>query len=285
MSDWCANCHGDFHSGTTTNYVHPVGLDGPLANNIDDVYNAYRALQDVDSVTIDPHKLGYIPYPAGAVVFRNRHVRDFVSYFASYVFESEEAYKNPHLLGSYILEGSKAGAAASAVWAAHQVLGLNYAGYGKVIGESIEGANRFYDLISEKRIIHAGEKSYRIVPLVRPDINIVMYAFNEEGNQSLTRMNELNRRVKERLSYERGRPVQSYDFMVSSTSLSHEEYGDTPVGFLSECGIPREEWDRLREVFVIRSCIMSPYMTKDFTDMDYLGDLFDCFEKVLITVG
>jgi tyrosine decarboxylase len=250
----------------------------------EDVYNAYKALAHVDSVTIDPHKLGYIPYPAGAVVFRDRHVRDFVSYFASYVFESEEVYRNPHLLGSYILEGSKAGAASSAVWTAHNILGLNYAGYGRVIGESIEGAMRFYDQIVRTRAIRAGEKVYRVVPLVKPDINIVVYAFNEEGNDSLEEMNSLNRKIKDRLSYKPERPVSSYEFFVSSTSLDHEEYGDAPLGFLEKCGISKEEWDRVHEVFVIRSCIMSPYMTRDFTDMDYLTELFGCFEKVLIAI-
>jgi glutamate/tyrosine decarboxylase-like PLP-dependent enzyme len=31
----------------------------------------YAALKDADSITVDPHKAGYVPYPAGAVSYRN----------------------------------------------------------------------------------------------------------------------------------------------------------------------------------------------------------------------
>jgi hypothetical protein len=45
MSDWCANCHANMHSGMTTNLVHPVdqGLGTTLSNN----YNAYVTTGDM----------------------------------------------------------------------------------------------------------------------------------------------------------------------------------------------------------------------------------------------
>jgi hypothetical protein len=40
---------------------------------------AMTALQEADSVTIDPHKFGYVPYPAGAILLRDRRGRDLVA--------------------------------------------------------------------------------------------------------------------------------------------------------------------------------------------------------------
>src|SRR4030095_8043710 len=36
------------------------------------VYRATAALAEVDSVTVDPHKLGFVPFGAGALVVRDR---------------------------------------------------------------------------------------------------------------------------------------------------------------------------------------------------------------------
>ena len=47
------------------------------------------------------------------------------------------------------MEGSKAGATAASVWAAHHVLPLNVTGYGKLMGASIEGAHRFYNFLND----------------------------------------------------------------------------------------------------------------------------------------
>jgi glutamate/tyrosine decarboxylase-like PLP-dependent enzyme len=239
----------------------------------------------VDSVTIDPHKLGYMPYQAGAVVFRDKRVRNIISYFAPYVFRQEEEGKeqSPALLGSYIFEGSKAGAAAATVWASHQCVGLNLKGYGKIIGEGIEGATRFYNQICKLETIGTDRK-YVIEPLTQPDLNIIVYALNEAGNTDLEKMNALNREIKEHLSYRQG-TIHAYDFIVSSTDLSEEEYGDTPLGFLQRLGIPEEEWRRVGSVFVLRSTIMSPYLTPDYTDEDYLAKFFVKLESILETVG
>ena len=52
-----------------------------------DVYEGYKAIKYADSVTVDPHKMGYVPYTAGGFVIRHKDMRNIISYFASYVFE------------------------------------------------------------------------------------------------------------------------------------------------------------------------------------------------------
>lgn len=249
------------------------------------VHSAFKAMSFVDSVTIDPHKLGYVPYQAGAVVFRDKRIRNAVSYFAPYVFEEKNQTQNPVLLGSFILEGSKSGAAAAAVWAAHQVVGLDMEGYGRIIGKSIDGAVKFYSRMVEQKDIHAGGKVYHMVPLVRPDTNIVVYALNRNGNRSLQLMNNLNRAIKDKLQYTPGNLTHKYDFVVSSTSLTRQEYGNAPLDFLKRLGIPEREWDEVGEVFVLRSTFMSPFTTTDFADMDCVSLFFTCIQGLLQDVS
>ena len=259
--------------------------EGVLHKEIDwpsrDVYEAYKAMAEVDSITLDPHKMGYVPYAAGGIALKDKRAIDLISYFAAYVFEKTE--DNPMLLGSYILEGSKSGAAAAAVWTAHRVVPLNILGYGRIIGRSVEGAARFYDsLLSAKEIEAAGRK-FVVAPLTCPDFNIVDFAFNEVGNTSLEAMDELNQKIYEQCSYNSG-PVFNDDWITSKTDLAYVDYGDAPKPFVARLGIPAEEWDAVRSVYVIRSCVLTPFLTNNTTYAEYWGNFMNTMRNVLAFV-
>lgn len=59
-----------------------------------EVYDAYKAIELTESVTIDPHKMGYIPYSAGGIVIKDIRMREVISYFATYVFEKEQKFQH-----------------------------------------------------------------------------------------------------------------------------------------------------------------------------------------------
>jgi hypothetical protein len=44
MAEWCSNCHTDFHSPNTNNFVHPTGQN--LGSVIAGIYNAYVSSDD-----------------------------------------------------------------------------------------------------------------------------------------------------------------------------------------------------------------------------------------------
>lgn len=246
-----------------------------------DVYEAFQAMPEADSITVDPHKLGYIPYAAGAIVARDRRIIDIISYFAAYVFEKTD--DNPMLLGSYIMEGSKAGAVVAAVWMAHRVVPLNVTGYGRIIGCSIEGAYRFYRSLLTHDPLAIDGRQFEVIPLARPDINIVDYAFHEKGNGSLEQMNRLNQSIYEQCSYKTG-PVYVNDFITSKTVLTREEYGETPRAYVEKCGIGASEWDRMGSVYVLRSCIMTPYLTGNTTYEEYWKNFMDAMKRAISRV-
>ncbi|OWF53864.1 L-tyrosine decarboxylase [Mizuhopecten yessoensis] len=97
-------------------------------------------LKYADTITLDPHKSGYCPYPAGGLCYRNGAMRGFVQIAASVIYQDEA---EPDV-GMYGVEGSKPGAAAAGVLLAHRVIGLDMYGYGRILGQCMMGAKLFY---------------------------------------------------------------------------------------------------------------------------------------------
>ena len=100
----------------------------------------YEALGQADSITVDPDKGGYVPYPAGALCYRDAAWRDAVSLRAPVVFHSQ----TEPTVGIYGVEGSKPGAAAAAVWLAHRVIRPDRSGYGRILGQCMWTAKRLF---------------------------------------------------------------------------------------------------------------------------------------------
>ncbi|SMF90861.1 tyrosine decarboxylase [Paenibacillus uliginis N3/975] len=243
----------------------------------DDVYNAFKAMSQVESVTIDPHKMGYIPYSAGAIAIKDIRMRDAISYFATYVFE--KGADIPALLGAYIMEGSKAGATAAAVWTAHKVLPLNITGYGKLMGASIEGAFRFYNFLKNKKF-HVNGKVITAYPLTRPDFNMVDYVFNEEGNTDLEKMNKLNHDFFDYSSYVKG-DLYSNEFFTSHTDFAVPDYGNSPLEYVQSLGFTKGEWDRVEKVTILRACALSPYAHDPEVFEDYAAKIEKAMQENL----
>ena len=101
-----------------------------------------EAMEFADSITVDPHKTGFIPYPAGGLCYKNGNMRNFVTLTAPVVFHGGS---DPNI-GVYGIEGSKPGAAAVATLFSHRVIGLDHNGYGRIMAQCITGAKMFYCL-------------------------------------------------------------------------------------------------------------------------------------------
>lgn len=230
-----------------------------------DVYKAFEAIKEADSITIDPHKMGYVPYAAGGICIQDKRIKDCISYFANYTFE--KGMDIPVLLGAFTLEGSKPGASAASVWAAHKVLPLNISGYGKLIGASIEGANMIYDRINSQKTFKVLDKNITVKTLVDPDFNMINFAFNIEGNTDLSLMNELTHGFYEEASF--CTKLFTNEFITSHTILSRDEYGDSPLKFVKTCGISEEEWKRIGSVSILRATCINPFFSDEKTFNEY----------------
>jgi glutamate/tyrosine decarboxylase-like PLP-dependent enzyme len=246
---------------------------------------AFLALPEADSITVDPHKLGYVPYPAGVVVFRNRDVKHHVTQRAQYIAEPSTditGAADPHAVGPYILEGSKPGAAALATWLAHTTIPLTRDGHGKIIKTTTLSAKKLYFyLTNHHRLFWSMQDgtetdgAFTFVPLGDPDTNIVCFVAvprRTAGRRlvprhcSLEELNQLNQRIYAELSVppnERGHEYPyGQPFFVSRTTFEAEQYGWAPVrDWLDRMGIgPVSEADyRKHGLFVLRSTVMNPF--------------------------
>ncbi|KAL7935760.1 pyridoxal phosphate-dependent transferase [Trichoderma chlorosporum] len=98
-------------------------------------------LQFADSITIDPHKSGYINYPAGGLCYRDGRMRYLITWTSPIVYHEGDEEGS---MGVFGVEGSKPGAAAVATWLTHRMLKLDPEGYGRLLGEAIFTCTKLY---------------------------------------------------------------------------------------------------------------------------------------------
>jgi len=233
----------------------------------EEVFESFSAVHHADSITIDPHKLGYVPYPCGAIVFRREEVKELITTEAPYIFDDDEGHSRP-FIGRHILEGSKPGAAAAACWFAHRVVPLDQSGYGMLIGKSIRSAQELCRRLSRELATELEPEGIILRILTQPpDGNVFCFVVNREGNTSLKEMNRINQAIYDELKFDPESVIQRHNFIISSTALASAQYGlegSQGKGCLDEhlvaLGIPVEEFDEVGSMKALRSTVMSPWL-------------------------
>lgn len=243
-----------------------------------EVHAAFAALARTDSITVDPHKLGYLPYGAGAFVCRDHRAMALLSEEADYVFDGAASTRymaRYRRLGQYIPEGSKSGAAAAAVYVTHRVLPLDHANFGLLPRQTVRaaeafhaGAQRFAAECAD--VVHAG------VPFA-PDSNIVCIALNPAGNRDIAVANAFVRRLHEELRCDPNKPLQVKEFFGSMTTLRPEAVGTDELHRIArQLGLDpatfRDDADRL---VILRHTLMNPYLIDRENGISYLDRYFD----------
>jgi glutamate/tyrosine decarboxylase-like PLP-dependent enzyme len=258
------------------------------------VYEAFRAIGRTDSVTVDPHKLGYVPYPAGAFVARNREVVDFITQQAAYVFDlgdqpdKQRPREKLRSLGQYILEGSKPGAAAASVWVTHRVLPLDGDGLGRLLKVTIRATEEFWDSarVMTERL---ADRVHLCVPF-EPDSNLICLALNPVGNRDLGVMNRFGRRVFSRMRVDPTEPVQIKRFIASYTSLSHDKLPGEESHRILEAldidpatfvGVPEDDARESDHIFILRHTLMNPWLLDGPEARSYIEMYWDHLEGLI----
>ncbi len=258
------------------------------------VYDAFHALSEVDSITVDPHKMGYVSYAAGAFVARNREVVDFIAQEAAYVFDLGEAEQDVPTreklrnLGQYILEGSKPGAAAAAVHVTHKVLPLDCTGFGRLLAETIRSCEHFYGSVASMSE-RLADRVRLFVPF-EPDSNLICLALNPVQNTSVARMNRFTRDVFSYMKVDARKPVQMETFIGSHTSLQKgklpgaeahrilDALGLDPATFRMLPEDPERDADHM---FILRHTLMNPWLLAGPGDRTYV-DLYWAFLEEVV---
>ncbi|HYJ79785.1 MAG TPA: pyridoxal-dependent decarboxylase [Longimicrobiaceae bacterium] len=259
--------------GARRSYEATLADYAPEAWPDEGVYRALVAMERTDSVTIDPHKLGFVPYPAGAVCFRDPRVRDLVAVEAPVLFHESA---DQRYIGRFILEGSKPGAAAAGVWMSHKVLPLDSRGYGRLIGETVRGA-----LALHRRLSGGDWSPFRVVPLPSPDINVVCFAVGHPSLDTLEASNAFAGRIYQAMSASEDRLPRRVEYFVTKTELRHAEYGDAAVPVVQALGFTRDDYLRAGGVSVIRCTVMDPFLASRRGRVDFIGGFAAELRRVL----
>lgn len=256
------------------------------------VHAAFEAVRHADSITVDPHKLGYVPYSAGAFIARNREVVNFITQKAAYVFDVEDGGRSLsdrlRGLGQFILEGSKPGAAAAAVYVTHKTLPLDRTGFGRLLRHTIRTSEEFWDRARQARERWA-ERVHLCIPF-EPDTNLVCLALNPVGNRSLAVMNRFGRRLFGAMKVDPTRPLQVKTFIGSYTSLAAETTGrEQAQRVLDELSIDPDTFRTLPEdadreadhIFVLRHTLMNPWLLSSVDGRSYVDLYWEYLEALI----
>ena len=246
-----------------------------------EVHAAIAALADTDSITIDPHKLGYLPFGTGAFICRDHRVTALLSEEADYVFGGASAtsyHERYRGLGQFIPEGSKSGANAAAVYVTHRVLPLDHLHFGRLTRQTLlaaesfhAGANRFADKMHGR--VNA------IVPF-QPDSNLVCLALNPAGNTRVANANAFVHRLHDDMRADPRQPLQLKQFFGSMTTLRPEALGDTEMRrILGQLGLDVATLDGVGNgddrLVILRHTLMNPYLIDHENGISYIDLYFD----------
>lgn len=108
----------------------------------------------VSSISIDPHKMGMTPVPAGVIMFRDEEMLERINIKANYLAGGESAKGT--------LLGTRPGVAAISFWAMMNLLGRE--GYRKIVARCMSNTWLLYDEV---------ERMENIKPVQEPKINIL----------------------------------------------------------------------------------------------------------------
>jgi len=206
---------------------------GTQAVLADDTRAALGAMGRADSITIDPHKLGYVPYACGAFLTSNAQAYAVSAFDAPYLSRPDLA------VGKWAstLEGSRSASGAAATWLTAETLGFGPAGIGAVMAGTIE-ARRSLEAVVTAQIPQA-----RFLPA---DTNIACFSLAEAGEM----LSNTNRRTNAVFEMFQASPA----FAVSRTSLGKDGEVVKAAHLATYSG-----QDDGEDLVVIRLVVMSPY--------------------------
>lgn len=263
------------------------------------VLRALEALGEVDSITIDPHKMGYQPYPCGAIAFRNDRVRDFVRQRAPYITalgggravqqplrrlesgnDTAPTIESPAV---YTLEGSRPSFPATALHLSTKVLALDQDGHGAIMRASWRSARELFEwiqvwseIVEDLRAPNDPARGFEFVPLAvdergepaPPDTNVVIFGVKPVASNRLGKYNAVTRAVYQSFTIQAERAERRYSyaqpFFLSSTPFSLPDYPiDSIAPIAARAGITdfRDAYTQPGgEMLVLRATVMNPYL-------------------------
>ena len=156
----------------------------------------FKGIELADSITVDPHKYGFVPYHCGIVLFKDSEAHALVQKDAPYLQEKD----NKGILGprekrnfglSARIEGSMGSGGAISAWVSMRLFGRK--GYASLLNHGIKLAEYAHELVEDSHILR---------PLHRPELNGLLVGI--DSNLENDRRTDLVARSRQQLFEETG---------------------------------------------------------------------------------
>lgn len=222
-----------------------------------DVVEGLTAVRFSTSITVDPHKLGYVPYSSGS--FLCQDIRDYavVQTSAPYIKYEES---DP---GQFTMEGSRSASGAVATLMAAKTMGLGSEGYGRLLARTIR------QRVKLQKIIESEFPNAFIPPSC--ETNIVCVCFPRKG-ESVAQLN-----ARTYALYSHFASAKEPRFFVSKTTLLFSSYTVLLEDFRNTYGV---NVDDAEGVALLRLCLMNPFLDSLEMDADLMHEFVDVLKKL-----
>ncbi|KAL9973865.1 hypothetical protein ACROYT_G020371 [Oculina patagonica] len=268
-------------------------------------------LNQCDTITVDPHKSGFCPYPAGAICYRDKNLNNFLSVASGVVY-----YHGDINLGDVGIEGSKPGAAACGVLLANKVIGLHKNGYGRILSEcmftskilycywvcmtedfdnfvlettkalpsgNVPGTELDYvTFIRERILLKTNEElandaqAMQVLQEIGPDTLIPCFSVNICGNKDVNLCNDINAAIFNDLCHDSTEESeQRMPMIVTSSTMKDHQYGSSLEHFKERLGLDTANKDGVK--YIITTCL-DPWSTS----MEFMDDLAGIMRNTIL---
>ncbi|WP_263834302.1 pyridoxal phosphate-dependent decarboxylase family protein [Salinibacter sp.] len=248
-------------------FVPPAQLDDDLAGPdgllpADDA-EALATLAATDSITIDPHKFGYVPYPAGAVLFRDYHVRDAIAYKAPYLADEDQSGFGG-FLGQWTLEGSRPGAVAVSCYLSQAMVPLTPDGHGRFMENCIRANQQLFAALTERFSAAEGELDLR--PFHHPETVAFCFVIAPgPGVESVASLNDYTNRIWQQMTVDGREDINQYAFLLSRTEVDVAGYAHILEDLLPT-DVVQAAAENGASLTLLRTCLMNPFQSDWNTD-------------------
>lgn len=165
----------------------------------------FKGINRANSITVDPHKMLYVPYQAGAILFKNREEHALIQKGARYLQEAG----NSGLLGdpedrnfgfAARVEGSLGSGAVISTWATEKLLGRD--GFEAVLNHTLDLTKYCFDRVSSSEVLR---------PLHVPELNTLLIGLSKNVILDKKSHNDLVRHVQQSVDNDYGYYVSTND--------------------------------------------------------------------------
>ncbi|MCB0317367.1 MAG: hypothetical protein KDD56_01325 [Bdellovibrionales bacterium] len=213
-----------------------------------EMFSALDAIRFTNSVTVDPHKLGYVPYSSGAFISAVPREYYVTPFEAPYLRFEQRNY-----IGTQTLEGSRSAGGAVAMWLTAKSIGLDENGYGYILEKTIKQQRKL------EKALKAADSRIKVAPNAETNILLFCVALDKEP---LSKTNERTNNLYAEFSH------KGSSFFVSITTLTWRDYDRYLDSFTSSWTANKDT----EGLALIRCTLMHPFFDSKEMDVNFLDE-------------